>query len=146
MQPTCPRATELLNSYTSCGYLCPSGFVVSKVDDSYCAASHCPPNSTIDMSDNTICWKTSIPKNGPCPDGYTAWTPTACYADCPAGFRENGQSCILPTLKRKVVLPTCPYLFNLQGDMCQPSTLIYFIIILLVILLLIYKFQSCKVK
>jgi hypothetical protein len=144
MQPSCPRGTELLNSYTSCGYSCETGYVILSIDDSYCVGSHCPPSSTIDTSNNSLCWKISIPKNGPCPDGYTAWTPTACYADCPVGFRENGQSCILPTIKRKIILPTCPYLFNLIGDTCQPSNFIYFLIIVLVLLLMYYRYNSCR--
>jgi len=128
--PSCPRGSVLLQSSTLCGLPCSSGQVVYEIDDGYCVTASCPPQMTPDTADNSTCWKTPVSKgnNLSCSAGYTEWLPGNCYIDCPVGYRENGQSCLIPTLKRRTVQPVCPVLFSLEGDSCNASPILLLII------------------
>jgi len=44
-----------------------------------------------------------------------------CYIDCPVGFRENAQACLIPTIRRKLTPLICPPLFVISGDSCTAS-------------------------
>jgi hypothetical protein len=146
MQPTCPRGSYLLSSYTICGYSCGSGNVTLYTDDSFCVGQSCPSQTNIDAGDNSVCWKVPTPKVGTCPTGTTEWTPNQCYTDCPAGFRENGRSCLIPTVKRRITQPVCSFLFSLQGDTCQPT---YFFVLLCLSAVIFVGFafysKSCRI-
>lgn len=133
MLPTCPRGSQLLSSYTTCGYPCSSGLVALSTDDAFCVGQACPASTQVDASNNSVCWKTPTTKVGACAAGTTEWMPNSCYRDCPAGFRENGQSCLIPTSKRRLTLPLCPYLFTLSGDFCNPSAFLLLVSLALIV-------------
>lgn len=142
MQSRCSDPTVRLQDVLACGYPCDPGTQVLISDDSYCVGSSCPPNTTVDLSDNSICWKTPVTKTGyGCPAGNTEWLPGSCYRDCPIGFRENAQSCIIPIRRRRITQFTCPSFFVLTGNSCIPSPTLLLIIFSLIVVF-IYKWNA----
>ena len=124
MQPTCPRGSVQLSRYANCGLPCLTGQIESTRDDLYCVVSQvCPSGMTLDGADNALCLKPiPIAKNGfGCATGFTEWRTGLCFLDCPVGFRELGESCVISTVSRKTLQPTCIFLFELTGDVCNPS-------------------------
>ena len=133
--PYCPRGTNILESYDGCGYPCQSGLVISTQDDSYCVRNTCPQDSTVDVNDNAVCWKSSVLKTGSdCQPGFTEWTPNDCYKDCPSTYHENGQTCIKPSVRRRTTSLECGFFQILNGNKCYLSP--YFFIILFILLLI----------
>lgn len=129
MQPHCPLGSVPLQNFDACGYPCENGSLVYDLDDSYCVGFTCPANMTKDVNDNSVCNKISVPKIGySCDAGYTEWLPNKCFVDCPNGFRESGQSCIIPTRKRRIAQLICPYLSVLVGKQCTASLAFFWVI------------------
>jgi hypothetical protein len=141
MQPQCPEGTSLLGDTFACGYPCESGTVPFNQDDAFCVTTECPPQSTKDSIDNSICNKSSIAVQGfGCANGYTEWIPGRCFLDCPVAFRENGQTCLIPLRRRQLAEPQCPYLFVLSGEKCKPSSTFLWLLSLAVVLIGIIAF------
>jgi len=132
MQPSCPTGTTILQDFNACGYPCENGTTVLARDDSFCVGTLCPvttPSMTKDPVDNSACWKAYVAKTGlSCAAGYTEWIPDKCFIDCPTGFRENAQSCLIPTKRRRLAQLVCPYLSVLTGDKCTPSSTFFWIL------------------
>jgi hypothetical protein len=145
MQPRCPTGTVILQDFNACGYPCESGYVVLDRDDSFCVGTLCPvtvPAMTKDPNDNSVCWKTPVTKTGyNCATGFTEWIPTKCFIDCPTGFRENAQSCIIPTKKRRLAQLECPYLSVLNGDKCTPASMFFWILSIFTILVAFFAYR-----
>lgn len=136
MKPRCPSGTTFLTDYSFCAYPCDPGLEEFNLDDSFCVGTLCPNTTEMDLQDNSRCWKSFSTKVVSCPTGTTEWMPNKCYLDCPAGFRENGQSCLIPTLRRRVVPPNCPYLYNFNGETCDPGFFIIFLFVFGLLLLI----------
>ena len=134
MQPQCPPGTSLLTSNFVCAYPCDTGTDVFNQDDLYCVAAECPPETTVDSANNSSCLKASTPLQGfGCPPGSTEWIPNLCFLDCPAMYRENGQSCLIPLQIRQVLPPDCPSFYALTGQQCTLSSTFLFILCLCII-------------
>lgn len=97
---------------------------------------------TKDVNDNSVCWKTAVDKQGyNCSSGSTEWIPGKCFLDCPVGFRENAQSCLIPTKRRRLAQLECPYLSVLSGDKCTPSSTFLWILSLFTILVAVLAYK-----
>lgn len=135
MQPQCPDGTSQLGDSFACGYPCEVGTIPYNQDDSFCVTTLCAPDTTKDLTDNSICLKTSVAVQGfGCAAGYTEWIPGQCFLDCPVTFRENGQSCLIPLQRRQLAQFNCPYLYALSDEACVPSPTFLWLLSLLVVL------------
>ena len=141
---SCLNGYTLLNNYPMCGSECPLNTVVYQLDERYCVSTECPPSTTKDGTDQSICWKQAITKVGQtCASGFTEWTPGFCYADCPNGYRENGRNCVLSLLPRLLKPPSCGsfYYFDDASQQCVLSSwLLVFITILIFLGLALHYF------
>ena len=104
---SCLDGYGFLNNNSMCASPCPLNTNIYLLDDRYCVSKTCPADTTVDGTDQSICWKAAIPKSGSCNAGYTEWTPGFCYLNCPNGFRENGRNCVLSLLPRGLQTPYC---------------------------------------
>jgi hypothetical protein len=97
---------------------------------------------TKDLNDNSVCYKAFVAKVGyNCAAGYTEWIPNKCFMDCPNGFRESAQSCIIPSRRRRTAPLICPYLSVLVGKQCTASPAFFWVISIftIVVVFLAYK-------
>lgn len=150
---TCPEGTKKLDDSTECGYECAPGLDVFTNNDTYCVPTLCPAGTTQDLGDNSLCIKgtpTTKTPGGDCLIGFTEWTPTKCYADCPPQYRENGTSCIKTLSKRRTTGIDCGVaLFTWNGSYCEPNFYLKFFVVFLFVFvpllsILVYAISSSR--
>lgn len=108
MSLQCPSNRDLIDGL--CYTKCPPNFDVQTIDFMVCVSTAACPYSitTQDPVDNGLCEKVAFPLvDGTCSEGYTQWLQGQCYANCPAGYIENGLSCAKRSLDRSTSYPSC---------------------------------------
>jgi hypothetical protein len=150
MSVVCPRNTRFVDD--QCYYDCPYATVISSQDQSMCVADvACPATiTTQDAVYNNVCNKVEVAAfEGTCPEGYSLWTSTICYADCPVYLSEYGNACLKRTVTRQSVEPSCSnsWFYTYNNGSCEVSILGAFTIVFLFVLLfyIVYVFtrQDC---
>lgn len=111
---------------------------------------NCPSGTVVDVTLENTCNKVGVaPTSGACPTGYTLWTPTTCYIDCPSSFQDTGITCLKKTLQRTEEQPTCGNVFYIfQNGACNFNfVLVTLAIIVFIIFFVLISFigQKCFV-
>jgi len=139
---SCPPQTPIEVSPGFCASACPSGYVQSTEDVYECVSSiACPVGFTAVTGNNTQCRKPApltITQGQSCGVGYDEWEQNKCYVSCPAGFTDNGLSCIKNSFTRDAhpLAEQCNTIFQYaayEGAACTFSPIGLWIITLCVI-------------
>jgi hypothetical protein len=147
VQVTCVPGTTLLG--TRCYYPCPFGTIALDTDPSYCVADIQCPSETMfqDYINPNVCFKRAVsPINNVCEPGYTKWSSTICYVDCPIYFLENGNTCGKRIATRNSTAPQCDnsWFYDYVNGECQVSFLGVVFVILIVAAVFILLFNMTK--
>lgn len=145
----CPPQTTLDSNV--CFYDCATTFIPDLQDPYSCVldmTNIMPSGFQAIPFTNAEIVKTSFvtPTDGVCPAGFTKWEANKCYIDCPLNYPDLGPTCLVPSLSRRYVSPTCGNLSYTPslGSPCilTPWGITLYVLLLLVGIVLIYQLTT----
>lgn len=132
--PRCKRGYTLIGD--TCFQSCQSGTLGHSLDVSLCVQDiACPPHTTLDTLNNTLCFKTAV-SAPPCSSGFSEVN-GSCLIDCPVSFSEQTTACAKRSYSKLTASPSCasPWeTLDANGE-CQLGAVSWFLIVAGVVLI-----------
>lgn len=144
----CPYDKVYNSTTQTCLSVCVNNTEPMVTDPRSCVTViNCPTGTTQDPVLENTCNKVGLAP--PCSQGYSLWTPSTCYVDCPPPYQETGITCLKKTIARIEEPPTCSNIFfYFANGSCNFNYTVIFVsvlfFILFIILISVIKGKNCE--